>query len=896
MFRSEIQKRLEHLNLDPAREAEIIDELAQHLEDRYRELLASGLTPSEAIRLTVDEISDPDLESRLRRVERSASHPQVVLGANGRRNAISDLWQDVRFGLRMLRKSPGVTAIAVLTLALGIGANTAIFSVVNGILLRPLPYSDPQRLAIVRLDWRGTVGHPGLAPAEVLDLREQASAFEGFEAITPNSSSLTGEDMEKIPSATITEGFFGLLGVAPLLGSGTSFDEEGGKNSVWEVVISYELWQRRFGGDREIIGSKISVNNFRPRVSGVLPKGFRMHLNSDTDLPEQIDLFFLGSLTEDGAAPDRANHDFTVIGRLKSNVTFGQAQNEVDAISGDMTRQYPKAYSDSNLRFHLVPLHQDLVRNSRPAILALFGAVGFVLLIACANVANLILTRTEARSKEIAIRCALGAQRARVIAQLITENLLLSLIAGAAGLLIASEAIKILAVMHPANLPRLNDVRIDGFVMCITLLVSLAAGVVLGLIPALRAMRTDLNEVLKDGNRRIAGSPSWLQNALVILEVALSLVLLTGAGLMIRTFANLNRYDWGFNADRLLTMKVNLNPRTFKDVNQRVNFYQLAAEKLRALPGVRVVSGAWPLPLDRQRDLTTFALDDVDAAPLSALRHTVLPDYFDAMGIRMLAGRDFTMREIEERLPVVVVDEVLAKRISPNDNPVGRKLLMRPHSRQQQWLEVIGVVSHVKEGGIHDDGTPQLYLSYTNYPIYDLSMVARGSTDLLPQATTMKKEIEDLGTQRPVHTFRPMSGYVDDELDETRFVLALMSSLGITALILSLVGLYSVVSYSVSRRTHEIGIRMALGAQAGQVLKLIARQALGLTVTGVVIGLLGAFALTRVLDSLLIGVSATDPGTFLVMSVVFTAVGLLACYIPARRATRVDPMIALREE
>jgi len=897
MFRSEIQKRLEHLNLDPAREAEIIDELTQHLEDRYRELLASGSTSPEAARLTLEELSDPGLlENQLLRVERSVIQPQVVLGANSRRRPLADLWQDLRFGLRMLRKSPGFTAIAIFTLALGIGANTAIFSVVNGILLRPLPYNDPQRLAIVRLDWRGTIGRPGLAAAEVLDLRQQASSFEGFEAINPNSSSLTGEDMEKIPSATITEGLFPLLGVAPLLGTGASLNEEGGKNSVWEVVISYELWQRRFGGDPEIIGSKISVNNFRPRVSGVLPKGFRMHLNSDTDLPEQIDLFFIGSLTEDGMATDRANHDFTVIGRLKSNVTFGQAQNEIDAISGEMTRQYPNAYSDSNLRFHLVPLHQDLVRNSRPAILALFGAVGFVLLIACANVANLILTRTDARSKEIAIRCALGARRARVIAQLITENLLLSLIAGGAGLLIASEAIKILTVMHPANLPRLNDVRIDGFVMCITLLVSLAAGVVLGLIPALRAMKTDLNEVLKDGNRRIAGSPGRLQNALVILEVALSLVLLTGAGLMIRTFANLNRYDWGFNADRLLTMKVNLNPRGFKDVTQRVNLYKLAVEKLRALPGVRVVSGASPLPLDRQRDLTTYAVDESDPTPVSALRHTVLPDYFDAMGIRMLAGRDFTMREIEEKLPVVVIDEVLSNRIWPNDNPVGKKILLRPHSRQQQWLEVIGVVSHVKEGGIRDDGTPQLYLSYSNYPIYDLSMVARGSTDLLPLATTIKKDIEDLGTQRPVHTFRAMSGYVDDELDETRFVLALMSSLGITALILSLVGLYSVVSYSVSRRTHEIGIRMALGAQASQVLRLIARQGLGLTVAGVVIGLGSAVALTRVLNSLLIGVSATDPGTFLGMSVVFTTVGLLACYFPARRATRVDPMTALREE
>src|SRR5262245_15142131 len=651
------------------------------------------------------------------------------------------MFQDLRYGARMLLKNPGFTTVAIFTLALGIGANTAIFSVANGVLLKPLPYKDPERLAFIRSDWRGVSGQAGVAAAEVVDFRQQGKLFEGFESIGPNNSSLTGENMEKLRSATITERFLPLLGVQPLLGS---LPDKVGK--VWDVVISHELWQRRLGGDQQIIGRKIEVNNFHPTVVGVMPPGFRIHLGSDTNLPDQVDLFFLGSLDDGGSMADRQNHDYATIARLKPGVSFAQAQSELDAIAAGLAQQHPKVYENSNLKFHLVPLHRDLTRKAKPAILALLGAVGFVLLIACANVTNLVLTRSDTRTKELAIRCALGAGRRRILRQLVTENLLLALLGGAGGILVAAWGVELLLFLRPANLPRQAEIGIDGAALAVTLLVSLLAGVALGVIPAWQALKADVNEGLKEAGRQSSHGRSRLRNGLVIVEVALSLVLLFGAGLMMRTFAKINRLDWGFNPDSLLTLQVNLQPRGFPEVASRWQFYQQALEKVRTMPGVESVSGVSPLPLTGDGMISSYALDEAAATPLSASSHTVLPNYFRTMGIRLIAGRDFTPLEIEQKLPLVIVDANLARSAWPDENPVGKKLLWRPRTRGQQWLEVVGVAEHTKAGGFREEGRPQIYLPYQSYPLFDLSLVVRGKTDPLALGPVIKREIEQMGT------------------------------------------------------------------------------------------------------------------------------------------------------
>jgi len=544
----------------------------------------------------------------------------------------------------------------------------------------------------------------------------------------------------------------------------------------------------------------------------------------------------------------------------------------------------------------VVPLHKDLVERVRPAILALLGAVGFVLLIACANVAHLVLTRTSARANELAVRCALGAGRRRIMRQLLTENLLVSLIGGVAGLFIAVEGVHLLLFLRPANLPRQETIGIDGAVLAATLLLSLIPGVGLGLISAWQSTKGDIIESLKTGGRQPFGGPGRLRNTLVTAEVALSLVLLVGAGLMIRTFAKLSRFDWGLDPTRLLTLQVNIQPRSFTAHESRWRFYQQALEKVRVLPGVEAVSGVGPLPLTGAEILESYALGEIAQEPLSASLHTVLPEYFHSMGIRMLAGRDFAPQEYEQRVAVAIIDANLARHAWPSESPIGKKILWRPRTKEQKWLEVAGMVEHVKASGFREEGRPQIYVPYMSYPIFEIALVVRSKADPLTLAGMIKREVERLGTRRPVHTIRTMDEYVADQLSETRFALVLMGVFASIALALCLIGLYGVIAYSVSRRTHEIGIRLALGAEARAVERLVLAQGIRLVATGIVAGLTGAFALTRALSSLVYGVSVTDPVTFAGIAMLLGAVALLACYLPARRAAKVDPMAALRCE
>ena len=804
------------------------------------------------------------------------------------------LWQDIRFALRTLIKNPGFTAVAVLTLALGIGANASIFSVVNGLLLRPLPYKDPDKLITFRTDFRGVNKQPGLAGAEVIDLKNQSRQIEDIGLIVRVSASLTGERMEALRAATISENFLPVLGVSPMLGRNLNVKADNVKDHVNGVIISYDLWKRVFNGDPSMIGRPIDVNNFQATVVGIMPKDFRLYFGPGTSVPADMDLYFPGDLGPESLGTSRIDHDIVAVGRLRSGVTINQAQQEIDEITTRLVAQYPKAYENSNLRFHLISLHRDLVEEVRPAILALLGAVGFVLLIACSNVANMLLARGKTREKELVVRAALGAGRTRIIRQLLTESLTLGLIGGGLGLLLATWGISFLLYLRPPNLPRQDDIGMNGAVLGYALAVSILAGLIFGIVPAWRATKLNLNETLKEGGRS-SGSASGegLRNALVIIQVALSLVLFVGAGLMIRTFAKINQVNLGFNPNNVLTFQVPLSPRKFHEVEDRLALYRSAMEKVRALPGVESVGGVSPLPLSGSIFVNTYALEgsnDLRTAPYYA----ILPGYFETMQIKLLHGRYFTDQDNDHDQNIIIVDSNFAQKSWPGENPIGKKIILNANRKHPIVKEVIGVVDHVKMDGPRKESKEQLYLPYISESDFHMSFTVRGSGNLMGLSAAIKQQIEPLGGGRPVNAFKMMEESVSDATADSRFALFLLSILAFVALVLCSVGLYGIISYSVSQRVAEIGIRTALGARPADILKMVIGKGLMLTLIGVALGLGGAFAITRLMANLLFKVGATDPMTFVSVSGLLIIVGLIACYIPARRASRIDPMTALR--
>ena len=624
---------------------------------------------------------------------------------------------------------------------------------------------------------------------------------------------------------------------------------------------------------------------------GVLPASFRLWMGARTNVPPRIEAW-----VPQNYWINRNLRWLRVIARLKPGVSFEQAQAEMDAIASRLHSEYQE-YANTGIRFHVVPLHGDLVREVRPTMLALLGAVGFVLLIACANVANLLLSRATQREKEIAIRAALGATRARIVRQILTENILLALVGGAGGLLLAQWGVDLLLFLKPANLPRLEDIGMDGTVLAFALGASLLTGVFFGMLPALQVSHPNLNEALKEGGRTDeSGSRSRLCGLLVVFEVALSLVLLIGAGLMIRTFFHLLRVDAGFRSNQVLTAKVPVSRQKFSSPASRWNFYRQLKEGVDALPGVRSSSAISLLPLGGGFFTSPYAYDPATEETwgrLSADYLSVVPDYFQTLGTRILVGRDFSELDSESERLLVIVDETLARQAWPDQNPVGKllKIDLSAGAGQgdPQWAEVIGVVQHTRRYQLHRDGRPQVYLPFWSRPAFTMSLVVRSTTDPSALVPAVRSEVRSLGSGRPVHTIRTMDEYVYDAMADSRFALVLMGIFSSIALVLSVVGIYGVISYSVSQRTHEIGIRMALGAQPRDIFKLVVGQGMVLTLIGVGVGLAASFALTRFLESLLFGVSATDPATF-------AGVALLACYLPARRATKVDPLVALRYE
>jgi putative ABC transport system permease protein len=891
-WKVEIRGRLQSLQLGPTREAVIVEELAQYLEDCYAELLSGGVTPAEAERQARAELSGSEMLAReLRRAERQFRQDPIVLGANRRTNMIAALWQDLRFGARMLLKQPSFTLIAVLTLALGIGANTAIFSIVNAVLLRPFPYKEPERLAILRENISGgvnsSVSYPNFA-----DWRAQSTLCDSIVAVRANESfNFTGAgEPERLQGRLVSAEFFSTLGIKPLVGR-DFLPEEDRPGATPAVILSYEFWRRRFGDDPSVIGKQITLNNQSYTVVGVAPPNFQFGMEADVTVPIGLQAErFRARGADPGVRP--------VVARLKPGVSERQAEAELNMIAARLEQQYPETNKERRVR--VTPLHETFVGDAQQPLLILLGAVGLVLLIACANVANLLLVRASGRQKEMAVRVALGASRGAVIRQLLTESVLLAALGAALGILLAFWGTSFIASQLPFGIPRLQEARVDAPVLVFTLTVSLLTGLFFGLAPALQASRPNLTEGLKEGARGSSGRRQWLRSVLVVGEVALTLTLLVGAGLLIQSFRRVLHVDPGFEPQNLLMMQVSVNN---PDGQQVANFFDQLRQNVRNLPGIKAVAVSNGLPFGVANRPTFFieGRPDMENKP-SSIRYTVSPGYFQTLGIELIKGRVFNAQDTRESPLVAIIDESLARFAFANEDPLGKRLMM---SRSGPSFEIVGVVRHVEHDSL-DRQAPALAQFYTNFNqislqglpnnVRRINVLVRTEVEPLSLASAVRGQIAALNKDQAVFNVRTMEHVVTQSVAPRRFSMMLLTVFAVVALALASLGIYGLVSYAVAQSTREIGVRMALGAQASDVLKLVIGQGMTLALAGVALGLVASVALTRTMKNLLFGVSATDPATFVAIALLLTLVALLACYVPARRATKVDPMIALRSE
>jgi len=801
--------------------------------------------------------------------------------------------QDLRFGLRSLLKRPGFALIAVGTIALGIGANTAIFSVANALLLRSLPYADSNRLVMVGESNKDGPGNTGYAT--FVDWRERSQSFDSMVIIRSWGGTVTGQgEPELVSGLRVSNGYFRMLGVSPALGRDFKAEEDR-PDTRFVVMISHAFWQRRFGSDPNIIGKPITLSGQTFTIVGVAPHGFEDYLAANFYRPADV----WGPLGYDAAQrfACRTCQHLKVMGRLKQGVRLEQAASEMTGIQAGLQRENPKTYANSSVIVRRLQDH--FVGPIRPALYLLLAAVGFVLLIACANVANLLLARSAQRAREIAIRLALGASRRRIIRQLLTESLALSLVGAVAGLLLAMWGTELLVKLSPATILKLQDVKTDASVLAFTLLMSLLTGVLFGLFPALQASRADVQLALKEGGDRTqSGRQNRLRGLLVVSEIALAMVLLVGAGLLVRSFIRILSVTPGFEQRNLLTMMAPAVGAKYAQAEHVRAFYRDALERVNALPGVESAGIVNNLPFGGNMDMYGFHVEEKPLAnpaeAPSAERYGVSPDYLRAMGIPILRGRGFTEQDTANAPLVALISRNTARRVWQDEDPIGKRI--RLGGPDDALRTIVGIVGEVNHYGLDIAPDLQAYIPHDQWTGSSMRLVIRASVDPVSLAGAVRNAIRAVDADTPVYQIATMRQLISTSVAQRRFTLVLLGAFAAIALLMSAIGIYGVMSYTVSQRTQEIGIRVALGAQTGDVLKLVIKQGMSQVIAGALIGLTGASAATRLMEGLLFGVKATDPLTFSMLPLLLISVALLACYIPARRAAKVDPLVALRRE
>jgi putative ABC transport system permease protein len=865
---------------------DIEEELRIHIEMETDANIRRGMPPDEARTVALKRFGNPG---------RNTERGYDIRGGGW----LETLWQDLRYGLRMMLKTPGFTLIAVLTLGLGIGANTTIFSVVNAVLLRPLPYHNSEQLVMIWGKLPAYVsGNVGASAAEFADYRDQNAAFSSIAAYTSSSFNLTGAgEPERIVGTVTSASLFPLLNVRTVLGrSFLNEEDQPGHDRV--VILSHSLWRRRFAGDSSVIGQSVTLDGQSHTIVGVAPAGFQFPDNG-TELWKPI-AFRAEQLSEN----ERGSRYLSVIARMKPSVTIGRAQADMSALAKRLQREHPLNYEmDSGWGFAVVSLREETVGDVRLALQALFGAVGCVLLIGCANISNLLLARASTRRREMAIRAALGGRPGRLIRQLLTESLLLSLAGGGLGALIAVCGVEVVAKLSASTLPRVNEVSIDGRAIGFTCVVTLVTCLLFGLVPAWQLAKTDLNESLKEsGGKGIESSGSHrLCGLLVVGEIALALILLVGAGLMVKSLYRLQLVEPGFDPAHALTMRLALPEAKYPEPQRQQDFYERLLDRIDALPGVKAAGAINFLPLSGTGNQRSFLIEGKPEPKLNVGFRMVSPDYFRAMGVPLRFGRLIDDRDRENALRVAVVNETFASVFLANEYPLGKRIRLGSAQGPFPWLTITGVVGDVKHGGLERETRPEMYVPYLQPLLPDWGMppmflVVRSESEPRSLTAAVRGVVKELDRDLPVYSIATMEQLLSRSTLQRRFNMTLLAVFAAMALILAGVGIYGVMAYAVTERTREIGIRMALGAQTSDALRLVIKQGMRLTLVGVTLGLMGAFALTRLMENLLFNVKATDPLTFIVIALLLTVVALLACWIPARRATKADPMLALKAE
>ena len=800
------------------------------------------------------------------------------------------LIKDLGYGLRSLLKRPGFFAVAVLTLGLGIGANTAMFTTVNAVLLRPLSYPESDKLVVLEgVNPSKGITESNMSVPDIVDWQSQTKAFEQIAGIISGGVLLAnGDETERVRASSVTPEFFPMMKMNPAQGRLFQADDAA-KGHEPVVILSHSIWQSRFGGKTDVIGTRVTLGRDSTTIVGVMPPGF--------DYPDRAELWVPWAL--DAAAERRDNRYVTVVGRLKPGATVQQAQSELDAINQRLAQAYVETNSGWSVR--VTELRENLVGSMRSALLILLGAVAFVLLIACANVANLMLARASTRQKEIAVRTALGASRLRIIRQLLTESVLLSVIGGVVGLGLSVWLTRLLIAISPANSPRFDEIRMDAPVFLFTLGVTVVTGLVFGLAPALQTSRLDLNETLKESGRRGSGGErhNRLGSLLIVSEIALSFMLLVGAGLLVKSFMRLRDVGPGFNPANVLTMRLGTTPGKYPQGAPRAQLFRQAVERIKTVPGVTAAGATLSLPLggDTFNVGRSYIREGRPATPeesANAAYMVITPDYFRAMQIPLTAGRAFTDQDNDQSPKVVIVNQTMARQMWPGEDPTGKRITIWRDEKFPR--EIVGVVGDVK-ATLDAEAGAQMYVPYAQDATWgSLTLAVRTTGDPSSMAAAVRNEIRAFDKTLPVYNVKTMDDVVGADVAPRRSSMMLFSAFALVALVLSMIGIYGVTAYYVTQRTHEIGIRLALGAQLRDVLTLVLRRGLILALVGIGVGLAGAFALTRLLTSLLFGVKPVDVATFVAVSLGLIAVAVVACYLPARRATKVDPLVALRYE